>query len=235
MLPARAALVTYKATARPGPVTARLAGERAMTKQMDAMSPAEVGEIVGRSSDLSGPARAFLRSRAFRILWPDRTIRRDFDRFYHAVEKLAQLPTWEALAAVSAGQDEVMIAEQAKDWNVMAWMLLPAIGGAQSRYALGECGHAALRIDVALRRYQADNGRYPEELDALAPKYLPELPPDPFSGEPFHHRLEGDRWTFYSVGSDLDDDGGPEAASRLALEEGDLVYRSHPEGEEVAP
>ena len=212
-----------------------IAGERAMTRQMAAMSPVEVGEVFGRSSEVPGPARAFLGSRAFRILWPDRTLARDLDAFYDAAGKLAELPTWEALAAVSAGQDEVMIAEQAKDWNVMAWMLLPAIGGAQSRYALGECGHAALRIDVALRRYQADNGRYPAALTELAPKYLREVPPNPFCGEPFHYRLEDDGWTLYSVGLDQDDDGGREAVERLGLEEGDFVFRSHPEGKGVAP
>jgi hypothetical protein len=46
-------------------------------------------------------------------------------------------------------------------------------------------------LKLALRWYQADNGKLPETLDPLVPKYLPSLPIDPFDpeGKPFHYRL----------------------------------------------
>jgi hypothetical protein len=39
-----------------------------------------------------------------------------------------------------------------------------------------------LRMMVALERYKSDNENYPETLDALIPKYLEEVPLDPFTG-----------------------------------------------------
>lgn len=47
------------------------------------------------------------------------------------------------------------------------------------------------RITLALNRYKQDNGAYPENLDALAPEYIPEIPQDPFSGNPPSYKMEG--------------------------------------------
>jgi hypothetical protein len=44
-------------------------------------------------------------------------------------------------------------------------------------------------LKLALRWYQADNGKPAETLDELVPKYLPSLPLDPYDGEPFRYRL----------------------------------------------
>jgi hypothetical protein len=45
------------------------------------------------------------------------------------------------------------------------------------------------RLKLALRWYQADNGKPAETLDELVPKYLPAIPLDPYDGEPFRYRL----------------------------------------------
>jgi len=46
-------------------------------------------------------------------------------------------------------------------------------------------------LKLALRLYQADNGKPAETLDELVPKYLPSIPLDPFDyyGKPFRYRL----------------------------------------------
>ena len=47
-----------------------------------------------------------------------------------------------------------------------------------------------MQLELALRWYQAENGRPAEKLDDLVPKYLPEIPDDPYQkGQPFHYRL----------------------------------------------
>ncbi len=62
---------------------------------------------------------------------------------------------------------------------------------------------------IALNRYRVDQGRYPEQLSLLAPRYLPETPIDLFAGEPFRYRLdETGGYLLYSVGDDGRDDGG---------------------------
>jgi hypothetical protein len=47
----------------------------------------------------------------------------------------------------------------------------------------------AMRLKLALRWFQADNGRAAENLEELVPKYLPSIPLDPYDGEPFRYRL----------------------------------------------
>ena len=47
---------------------------------------------------------------------------------------------------------------------------------------LSELG--AAEVAVALRRYRLDRGAYPDELAALVPAYLAELPVNPFTAKP---------------------------------------------------
>jgi hypothetical protein len=63
-------------------------------------------------------------------------------------------------------------------------------------------------VAFALARYHRDHGRYPERLDALAPKYLKEVPRDLFSEKPLIYRPAADGYLLYSVGPNGADDGG---------------------------
>jgi hypothetical protein len=68
-----------------------------------------------------------------------------------------------------------------------------------------------LRTKVALLRYRADHSRFPNSLAALAPKYLPAVPVDPFGlGQPLRYKpLDGGkRFLLYSVGANQTDEGG---------------------------
>ncbi len=51
------------------------------------------------------------------------------------------------------------------------------------------CAAHATQLKLALRWYQADNGKPAENLDVLVPKYLPSIPLDPYDDEPFRYRL----------------------------------------------
>jgi len=195
-----------------------IAGERAMGLQVARMSPAELVALEGGALAWSESERAFADSRACRIVWPDRTICRDFESFYDKLGRLAQMPTWEAADALEGFDEDTWF----KDWNVLAWMLAPAISRAMGEYTRAAVRHDALRINVALRRFRAETGEYPETLDELAPAYLEELPPDPFTGEPFHYVHEDGGWLLYSVGRDRDDDGG----QKDDYDEGDIAYWS---------
>jgi hypothetical protein len=66
-----------------------------------------------------------------------------------------------------------------------------------------------LETQLALRAYELDHGRYPDSLAQLAPKYLPSVPQDPFTdGLPLKCHLNDDGYLLYSVGPDVNDDGG---------------------------
>jgi ABC-type transport system involved in multi-copper enzyme maturation permease subunit len=51
------------------------------------------------------------------------------------------------------------------------------------------CDARVMQLKLALRWFQADNGKPAENLDELVPKYLPSVPIDPYDGEPFRYRL----------------------------------------------
>jgi hypothetical protein len=63
-------------------------------------------------------------------------------------------------------------------------------------------------IGVALCRYRAKNGRFPEKLDALTPEFLSAVPNDPFDDKPMKLKRTERGLTVCSVGPDMTDDGG---------------------------
>jgi hypothetical protein len=65
-----------------------------------------------------------------------------------------------------------------------------------------------LYLAFALAAYRRDHGRYPEKLAALAPKYLPKVPQDMFSGKPLVYEPSEKGYLFYSVGVNGRDEQG---------------------------
>lgn len=80
-----------------------------------------------------------------------------------------------------------------------------------------------LQTVLALKAYKSAQGRYPSTLADL-----PWKPPteDPFCGKPFVYRQEGKGFLLYSVGPNLNDDGGrPSHKPSKINEEGDMIWR----------
>ena len=64
-------------------------------------------------------------------------------------------------------------------------------------------------IACALERYRAAHGEFPENLELLTPAFLPEVPQDVASGQPFRYRRTADgQFVLYAIGSDGVDNGG---------------------------
>ena len=55
---------------------------------------------------------------------------------------------------------------------------------------------------------KAKQGRLPENLGALVPEFLDDLPADPFDGKPMRYRVFPDGFAVYAVGENCKDDGG---------------------------
>jgi len=85
-----------------------------------------------------------------------------------------------------------------------------------------------LTLELALRVYQAGQGRAPASLDQLIPQYLQRVPTDPFSGKPLIYRPQPTRWLLYSVGEDAVDDGGKPVVRSVSgkVTKGDIFYDS---------
>jgi ABC-type transport system involved in multi-copper enzyme maturation permease subunit len=54
-----------------------------------------------------------------------------------------------------------------------------------------------LRLQMALALYQLEEKKPAPNLQALVPRYLPELPLDPFSGQPFYYRVSAGEKIFW--------------------------------------
>jgi hypothetical protein len=66
----------------------------------------------------------------------------------------------------------------------------------------------AAELMLALRRFQADNGKPAESLEVLVPKYLSRLPNDPFARQPIRYRLsKGEEIVWREGVSDARDPG----------------------------
>jgi hypothetical protein len=74
--------------------------------------------------------------------------------------------------------------------------------------AMLEATFLVSRTGLASRLYKSRMGKYPENLEALVPNILSEVPTDPFTGKPLVYRREGEGFIVYSLGSNEKDDGG---------------------------
>jgi hypothetical protein len=71
-----------------------------------------------------------------------------------------------------------------------------------------DASRAAYGLAVAATRFHLEHGRWPTDRAELEPTYVREWPRDPLDEAPMRMSSNGDELTVYSVGQDLDDDGG---------------------------
>jgi hypothetical protein len=135
------------------------------------------------------------------VVVPDRTWRRDTAGFYDRMIAVAALETW-----MREGIPEVR--EQAKPWNVWAGGELLQLGRILPNYGENQAELYGVIQVVALRLYHAEKGKYPTALGELVPRYLADLPMDPFTGKPFVYLPMEKDFLLYSVGPNRVDDGG---------------------------
>ena len=81
-----------------------------------------------------------------------------------------------------------------------------------------------LNLGFAMEQYKQVANKYPAQLTELIPTYMESLPIDRFTGGPLIYRQTEAGYIVYSVGEDLEDDGGKnsdEAHDR----KGDIIFR----------
>jgi len=90
----------------------------------------------------------------------------------------------------------------------------------------------ALGIELELHRRAA--GSYPNTLDDLKLAHLDEVPVDPFSGQPFRYRKEGEGYLLYSVDENGVDDGGVQERQHRQFNEEKGIYEDVAEKDDIA-
>jgi hypothetical protein len=115
----------------------------------------------------------------------------------------AKLPTAEWAAAVKEEDQKIQQMERTPLFH-----LLPAVTKISEHDLRNQ---AQLRCTIALiaaERHRRDRGRLPESLAALVPKYLQQVPADPYDGQPLRFRRQEGRFIIYSIGPDRKNHGG---------------------------
>jgi hypothetical protein len=88
-----------------------------------------------------------------------------------------------------------------------------ATSKAQQKHDVAATHFRLLTLEVALRCYRFEHAQSPQDLGQLVPKYLHQLPADPFSGRNMVYSPEqGTNWLLYSIGTNRVDNDGQRGA-----------------------
>jgi len=94
-------------------------------------------------------------------------------------------------------------------YTIFAKLLLPALENATRRSARMQVYVDAARIACALERSRLADGKLPDTLEALSPRFMNSIPTDVIDGKPLRYRLNADgSYVLYSVGWNQTDDSG---------------------------
>ncbi len=106
--------------------------------------------------------------------------------------------------------------------GIMSSIALPSVSRYFEKTTYHQTEFLLGRLGLASAAYRSDHGKYPATLDALVPKYITEIPIDPFSGEPLKMIAVKGGLILYGVGQDLKDDQG--AAYDNVTKQGDPAF-----------
>jgi len=108
--------------------------------------------------------------------------------------------------------------------HIMADMMLPVFGHVGQKAALAQSQVDMAMVACALERCRLAQGQYPEDLNALLPRFAAALPHGIINGQPLkYRRSENGRFILYSVGWNEKDDGGVVAATKGTTPRQDIL------------
>lgn len=99
--------------------------------------------------------------------------------------QLSQTANWTELTPSSSSELEDAL--RSLPFSLSQGML-PNLHRAQVQFMFILSRHYALQVEIALERYKLKNGQYPENLEALVPEYLKEVPVDPMHPNLWKHK-----------------------------------------------
>lgn len=204
-------------------------GPDALGRNVDPRPGVQLSQLVKLAEDPIGAAMEAPARRAL-IDWDD-AMRMGNDIY----DRLAQVPSRSTYQARMAGFQELeaelkvrdelhhpvsaitrkILAGQRMGEIVAEWIgevtllvCLSPLGAAQEARDRAEVQAHMAEIALALASYRAENGAYPENLAAVTPQPLGELPEDVFADGPFQYQRKESGYLLRSVGRNRRDDGG---------------------------
>lgn len=83
-----------------------------------------------------------------------------------------------------------------------------ALGMLMQNVATADARRGTARLGLALFRFRAQHGRFPEKLGDVAPEFIAVVPSDPFDGKPLRVKQTAHSATVYSIGPEMTDSQG---------------------------
>jgi hypothetical protein len=179
-------------------------GERGMMHQL--FEAVENGDLTF-SQALGEPARGSWDEKV--LFWRYRNLVRADHPTYLAFMtrslEVAKLPFEQQEAAEQAFRRDVRdLPKEA----IMTRLLVPPLDKVGDAGRRKQAYVRSLTAALAAERYRRAQGHWPATLDALVPDLLPEVPRDPYDGNPLRYRRLADGVVIYSISRDHIDDGG---------------------------
>ena len=107
-------------------------------------------------------------------------------------------------------------------------LLLPALSKASMRSSRAQSTAYQAGLACANERYYLAQGKYPDALTDLVPKFIAKIPHEVVSTNDMHYQQTAQGFVLYSVGWDGKDDGGTFLRKGNDPEKGDWVWRNAP-------
>jgi hypothetical protein len=181
--------------------------------------------------------------RTWRFAWSHQAEHKALSEVYPALELAREGASKKSYAMIKPKFDALDAAEKPGFYDRLR-LLFVGLTGTYSKSVVramrAETDRSLCLTAIALKRYSLRHGKLPENLNALAPEFLPAVPVDYMDGHPIKYRLNPDgSFVLYSVGEDGKDDGGdmtlPEGSqSRDLWKRRDYVWPAPAAPEEVA-
>jgi len=100
----------------------------------------------------------------------------------------------------------------------------------------GQAFASLSQLALAISAYHAEHHSYPAALGDLAPKYISEIPKDPFSSSDFKYKLQDNGFLLYSIGLNARDNGGKNylEENNYSPDEDDKVSEEEKSADDIA-
>ncbi|MEA3403051.1 MAG: hypothetical protein U9R79_17550 [Armatimonadota bacterium] len=100
------------------------------------------------------------------------------------------------------------LGESVPSTALIARMMFPVFARSAQKRDAAIAELDVFEVALALKVYRQEHGEYPANISQLQAAVDYDLPPEVFTGKPLHYRRDGDGFVVWSLGKDLDDDGG---------------------------
>jgi len=206
----------FRTTRYEGSFRRSLIGERAVVVQVF-QNPSKSDEVGAELSKTVGPVLGLNRNE-------------DLCKYLESLERMitaAAKPMPQAqneFDQIEQELDALMTSDLNRARYVLTANLLPAVAGSFDAVGKGNATNVATTTAIAIKRYRRARGQIPEDLKQLVPDFLPEVPTDPFDGNPLRYIVKDGEYLIYSVGGNGQDDGGLDDGGK-GKPASDIVFR----------